>query len=242
MKLLGFDTATDITAVCVATEGRFFERASPEVSEERHPKHTQELLPEITEVLQRAGVSLRDIDEIAVGVGPGTYTGLRIGVATARALAQSLDLKLTPVSTLEVVAMGIADDCAVGDVVLPVIDAKRDEVFSCAYQPIQDKNDTVLKPLSEPFVSKPLDIAKSLGDIEVGSAVAAGDGAVRYRTELQSVGIKVLDDENGAHIPIGRNICKLAARIDSIPLEEIAPNYLRLPDAELTLRAGKLNV
>ena len=242
MNLLGFDTATDATVVCVAVDGQFFERSSPEVGDDCHPKHAQELLPEITEVLQCAGVSLGDIDEIAEGVGPGTYTGLRIGVATARALAQSLDLKLTPVSTLEVIAMGIANDCAAGDVVLPVIDAKRDEVFSCVYQPAQDKDDTVLKSLSDPTVLAPVDVAKSLGDIGVSSVVAAGGGAVRYRAELQGTGIEVLGDEDAAHIPIGRNICKLAARNESISLEDIAPNYLRLPDAELTLRAGKLNV
>ncbi len=242
MKLLGFDTATAITVVCVADEGRFFEQALPEASGERQPKHTQELLPEIVEVLRQAGLTLGDVDEIAVGVGPGTYTGLRIGVATARALAQSLGLQLTPVSTLDVVALGIADDLADDDIVLPVIDAKRGEVFCCAYQPIRNSNDALLKALSKPFVSAPVDVAKTLGDIKVGRLVAAGDGAVRYRKELQRDGIDVLDDEDGAHIPIGRNICKIAACNDPVPLEDVYPNYLRLPDAELTLRAGKLNV
>ncbi len=243
MTVLGFDTATDLTTVAVTTDGSdFFESASPRESRSRMPTHSQELLPKIAEVLQSAGISLEQIDVLAVGVGPGTYTGLRIGVATARALAQSLDIPLVPVSTLAATALGIVESAAAADVVLPVLDAKRSEVFSCAYAANGGRTGSPVRSLTEEFVTEPAAITGKLGDIKAVRCTAAGDGAIRYGAELREAGIRVLDEEASSKMVKGRNICRLALVSETVAIEKVVPNYLRLPDAELTLRAGKLNI
>ncbi len=243
MTVLGFDTATDLTTVAVTIDGsHFFESASKQESRGRMPTHSQELLPKIAEVMQSAGLSFDRVDVLAVGVGPGTYTGLRIGVATARALAQSLDIPLVPVSTLAATALGIIESVEATDVVLPVLDAKRSEIFSCAYMANGGRNGSPVRSLTEEFVAEPAAIAGKLGDIKAEQCAAAGDGAIRYRAELRETGIRVLDEEPPSHMVKGRNICKLALVSEAVAIEKVVPNYLRLPDAELTLRAGKLNL
>ena len=130
MTILGFDTSTAASSACVLrADGELFEVVpAPERLSER-PAHASELLPAIGEVMEAAGVRFSDLDAIAVGLGPGTFTGLRIGVATARALAKANDLPVRGVSSLEVLAMGME-----GEVRLPLIDAKRGEVYAALYE------------------------------------------------------------------------------------------------------------
>ena len=105
MNVLGFDTSTAATSACVLRDdGQAFERDLPPAEP---PAHARELLPAIAAVLGEAGFSYDEIDAVAVGVGPGTFTGLRIGVATARALASSTGTELRPVSSLAALAEGI---------------------------------------------------------------------------------------------------------------------------------------
>jgi tRNA threonylcarbamoyl adenosine modification protein YeaZ len=100
------------------------------------PRHTTRLLPLVEELLGRAGMSFDDLDRVAVGIGPGTFTGLRIGIATARALAQARALPLVGVSTLHSLAYGaevaLADGHAI-ETVVPTLDARRGEVFAAAW-------------------------------------------------------------------------------------------------------------
>ena len=133
MSLLGLDTSTAGAAACVLrADGEVFEVAPEPAALARPPAHARELMPAVAEVMARAGLDWNDLEAIAVGVGPGSFTGLRIGVTTARALAGAAGLGLRPVSSLAALAAGI-DAGASGAVALPLIDAKRGEVFAAAY-------------------------------------------------------------------------------------------------------------
>lgn len=242
MNLLGFDTATDLTVVCVAANDYYFESDPIDAGAETRPQHSSQLLLKIFKVLKDAGLRLEDIDQLAVSVGPGTYTGLRIGVATARALAQSLELTVRPISTLEVVALGVAEKYEEVDLILPVVDAKRSEVFTSAYRCDRGAEGLSLIKMTEPYVSTAAEITEGLGNLEPGCFTAAGNGAVKYLAELKKVGLKTLDSNDSAHMPAGRNICRAAMGSSPVGFDQIVPFYLRLPDAELTLREGKLNV
>jgi tRNA threonylcarbamoyladenosine biosynthesis protein TsaB len=129
MIVLGFDTATPATAVgLMVSEGRVLEgRDDPRAGE--RPGHSTRLLPLAHELLDQAQLGWGDIERIAVGVGPGTFTGLRIGVATARGLAQSLAVELVGVSSLQALAHPVVDE----EKALAVIDARRGEAFAAAY-------------------------------------------------------------------------------------------------------------
>ena len=125
MSLLGFDTSTAASSACVMrSDGAAFELTPAPERLSRPPAHASELMPAVAQVMERAGLGWDDLEAIAVGVGPGAFTGLRIGVTTARALAHAAGLPLRPVSSLAALAAGIDADER-----LAVIDAKRGELF-----------------------------------------------------------------------------------------------------------------
>jgi tRNA threonylcarbamoyladenosine biosynthesis protein TsaB len=219
VSLLGFDTSTAASSACVLrTDGEAFEvRPRPERLAGR-PAHASELLPAVAEVMDASGLGWGDLRAIAVGVGPGAFTGLRIGVATARALAAANGLPLRPVSSLAALAAGIDDELK-----LPVIDAKRGEVFAALYGPEG--------ALSEPAALRAETLAEQMraGGFD---PLAAGDGSVRFRGALESAGIRVAPDDAGAHVVRGLHVCRLAQGVSDEPPEAVLPDYLRAPDAK----------
>src|SRR5829696_7945223 len=126
--ILGFDTATPATAVALARGDDVVEARHDPAPGER-PGHQTMLLALVDRVMHEAGASWDDVERLAVGVGPGTFTGLRIGVATARGLAQARGLGLVGVSTLEALARGVDTTRPV----LAVVDARRGEAFAAAW-------------------------------------------------------------------------------------------------------------
>jgi tRNA threonylcarbamoyladenosine biosynthesis protein TsaB len=198
MLILGFDTATDVATCALVWDGEpVGERVSRPVS----------LLEDVDALLRRAGARESGLDGLAVGTGPGSFTGLRMGLATARALAFALSVGVAGVSTLDALAAGTPG-------ALPVIDAKRREVFTLVD--------------GEPAVLLPGDLPLEPGTLCVGN------GAVRYRDVLEAAGAEVPPDESEAHVPRARFHAELAAEFGRAELVE--PLYLRVPDAEKALR------
>ena len=194
MLILAFDTATEIATSALVAEGEVLgERVSRAVT----------LLEDVDALLRQGGASAGDLDALAVGIGPGSFTGVRIGLATARGLGLALDLRAAGVSTLDALAAG-----APGAV--PVIDAKRREIF------------TLLD--GEPAVLRPEDLPLERG------AVCVGDGATRYRSLLEERGGTVPHDEDERHLPRARFHAALAGEPGSV--EAIEPLYLRVPDVD----------
>jgi tRNA threonylcarbamoyladenosine biosynthesis protein TsaB len=190
---LAFDTATGVATSALVDDGELLgERAS----------RAQTLLEDVDALLRQGGAHPRDLDALAIGVGPGSFTGVRIGLATARGLALALDLRGAGVSTLDALAAGAPG-------ALPVIDARRQEVFTIAAG-VQ----AVLEP----------------GEVELAAGtVCVGDGAVRYREVLEAKGAVVPPDGDERHLPRARFHVQLAR--DFGPVDAIEPLYLRLPDA-----------
>ena len=193
MLTLAFDTATGVaTSALVDGDEVLGERAS----------RAQTLLEDVDALLRQAGAHPADIGRLAVGIGPGSFTGVRIGLAVARGLALSLGVEGAGVSTLAALAAG-----APGAV--PVIDAKRSEVFT-----LVDGTPAVLVP----------------EELRVEGAVCVGDGAVRYRALLEERGAAVPPDDDERHLPRARFHAALAGA--SGPVDEIEPLYLRVPDVD----------
>jgi tRNA threonylcarbamoyladenosine biosynthesis protein TsaB len=192
--VLAFDTATSVVTAALTRGGEVLdERTSRPVS----------VLEDAELMLAGQGLEPADLDALAVGVGPGSFTGIRMALATARALSFALGIPVAGVSTLAALARGAPG-------ALPVIDAKRREIFT--------------EVDGEPAVVLPADLA-----IEPGR-VCVGDGAVRYRTVLEERGAEIPPDDDERHVPRARFHAQLAR--DFGPAEAIEPLYLRVPDAE----------
>ena len=219
MNLLGLDTSTAACAVCVArSDGEVFE-VVPSVEELfAPPAHSRDLLPRAAEVLERAGLEYADLDAVAVGIGPGTFTGLRVGIATARALAGANGLEVRPVSSPRALAEGIDAPAR-----LPLIDARRGELFAALY-------DSSGAELLAPFVTPPEDAAQT-ALARSANPLAAGDGSLRFRGLLEAAGVRVAPDGAQVHVVRGLHICRLAAGTKPVPPEAVLPTYIRAPDA-----------
>ena len=194
MLILAIDTATEAaTSALVDDDEVLGERCS----------RASTVLEDVDALLRQGGRHAGDVDAIAVGVGPGSFTGVRIGLATVRGLALALGVPAAGVSTLDALAAGAPG-------ALPVVDAKRREVFV-----LLDGEPRCLVPAEVPVTP---------------GAICVGDGARRYRELLEGAGAVVPPDESELHLPRARFHAALAR--DFGPAELVEPLYLRLPDAE----------
>jgi tRNA threonylcarbamoyladenosine biosynthesis protein TsaB len=183
--IFAFDTATGATSCALVVDGAV---AGERLTDARS------VLAAADELTRAAGLGPTALDGLVVGTGPGSFTSIRIGLATARGLALALDVPAAGISTFHAFAGGI-----------PVIDARRGEVF-----------------VGGPRVGRP-------GELDVAGRRLVGDGAVRYREVFESAGAEVPPDDDPVHLPAARLLVNHAASFGSA--DEIAPVYLRAPDA-----------
>ncbi|HET7417962.1 MAG TPA: tRNA (adenosine(37)-N6)-threonylcarbamoyltransferase complex dimerization subunit type 1 TsaB [Solirubrobacterales bacterium] len=234
MIVVGIDTATVDTVACAWRDGEVLHESRLELSPTGRPRHATGLLAEVEQAAAAAG-GWDAVDLLAVGLGPGTFTGVRVGISTARGLSVSLGLPVQGVCTLDALGRGI-QEAAASSVpsgggatkrnrsALAVLDGWRGEVFAALYAPDGER-------LWEPAVFRPEELADRVSQLDESPAVA-GSGAVRFRQELVRSGVQITDDSDPVHRVAGRHVCALAAAADEEGRGELAPIYLRPPDAE----------
>ena len=224
--IAGLDTATDDVSVAVVRDGQVVDERLVPKPDEGRPRHAEALLVELEGAVAEAG-GWGVVDKLAVGIGPGSFTGLRVGLATARAIAQALDKSVVPVGTLNALAAGIAENAGEGRARLAVLDGRRGEVCAALFGPDGEE-------IWEPLVATPDELAERLEALP-DTPLAGGSGALRFRGELVAAGAEVLPDASEAHRVWARHTCRLAADGSSSPPEAIQPIYLRPPDAQVWL-------
>lgn len=215
MNVLALDTATTACSVALRrADGELFELRPPAARLGEAPAHTTELLPAVLELAERAATSLTELDRVVVGVGPGAFTGLRIGIATARALAGGAEAELVPVSSLAALSAGWFT---------PVIDARRSEFFFRV-----EETDRLAGP------------EEAVAVVAASGRTAVGDGAIKLRDELTAAGVELPPDDDQLHVISAATLIALADEAAPQPLETVVPNYIRPPDAKVSSRESWL--
>lgn len=225
MLLMAFETATETAGVAIADDQGLLASATF-----RGRRHAESLMPAAQFLLGACGRTVRDLDAVAVDVGPGLFTGLRVGVASAKAIAYALGLRALGLTSLEVLASAVAGASPhAGGLIVPVVDARRGEVFSARY--LSDP----LRRVAAAQLWQPAALAHSLSR-ERESLVLVGDGALRYRDLFEKVDGVRLASADLASPPVGVLASLAVSRLaegEGGGAETLAPLYLREADVRI---------
>ncbi len=235
MRILAFDTSSAISAVAVCDGDRVL--AQDDSPAEDGGKHGEVLLPRIEAVLAAAGLRLQQLELIAVGVGPGSFTGLRVGLATAKGLALATGIALRGVGSLQVMAAGaLAREQAAR--ALAVLDAGKGELFAAAFARVAGAQP--LQPLLAPQRMLPQALAQRVAALAAAGEPLwlCGGGARRGFEQLAAVlgpGARLV--EPALDLPQGRHVASEAWREwqaqGASDVAALEPVYLRGSDAKL---------
>ena len=233
MRILGIETATASQSVALLDDQQVLAEAAWSGAGSRGGK----LLPMIDSVLRKAGVAPSAIEAIAVSVGPGSFTGLRVGLATAKGMILGTQALLIGVSTLEALAAGYGLHKAM---VGALLDAGRGEVYAGLYQ----YTGAELRQLCPEAVLSPEAIALQALALMAGEIHLIGDGVVRYRERLEVAfqGLARVTDEGCKAVPTAAWVARLAfAQLQKAEIgtsREVVPVYLRRAEAETNWEKG----
>lgn len=240
MKLLAIDTASEQVSVAIGDANRI--DAAFHVASDR--RHVEALVPAIDLLLRNLGLTVHDLSGVAVDVGPGLFTGMRVGIATAQTLARIAELPLVGVDSLTTVAFGALQaspaDVDGADLVVPVLDARRGQVYWSMFRNNFSASES-LEAVRQPRVGDVAELIEDLMD-RGQRALLVGTGATRYVEELRGcpetfrmgdvsgIGAYAFNpDVPNASILLGR----AAILIESGGASSVEPMYLRAPDAEI---------
>lgn len=223
MRILGIDTSTKYAGVAVVENGVLIAQSTLQFM----ASHSEKLLPEIAHILEIMKIPIETIDYYAVTVGPGSFTGLRVGISTVKGLAFATRKNVTPISTLEVIARGFPH---VEYPICPILDARKKEVYSALFQwengkLLRIKRDAVLTP-------------EALAEWIQVKTLFAGDGLSIYKDKLQQVfGEKAIFAESIYNIPSPAIVALIgfekAEDGEFISARDLRPLYLRKSEAEI---------
>jgi len=229
MRILAIDTSTLVGSMALVRDGELVSEWSASV----RASHGETLLPAVQRLLSAASTSLHDIDAFAVGIGPGSFTGVRIGVATVKGLALAEGKPIVGVTSLRVLARGLSGGAGLR---VPVVDAHKGEVYCAAYEIAEDG---ALVPRVEPFHAAPEQAAQRLIAALPGQALwLAGNGLGRYGDAfLLPLGTAARRSPTFCDVPRAACLADEALRDLQLhgpsDLARLEPLYLRPSDAKL---------
>jgi tRNA threonylcarbamoyladenosine biosynthesis protein TsaB len=229
MLILGIDTTTLACSVALLQHDTVLSEATLNIKK----THSERLMPLLDSLLTESGIERDALEAIAVAAGPGSFTGLRIGVSTARALAQGLSIPAVPVCTLEALAEAVP---APGAYICPLLDARRKEVYTALYRR-NPEPPFALQTVIEPAALSLIELAGCLNHYRQ-PVVFVGEGLNSYAADLQ----KALSPGNVVITPAPYRLCRaslvalvgqrLLAANPTAAYNELLPIYLRRPEAE----------
>lgn len=223
MFILGIETTGKVGSVAIISEsGRTVNRVTTDSM-----SHLRELVPMIKELVDELGISLNELDAIAVSVGPGSFTGIRIGLATAKTLAQTLGKKCISVNSLEIFKEKADSD----NKVAVIYNARRGQVYGAIYG---NDGSEILAP-GPYMLDEVLEVAEVYDDIKW-----YGDGVIAYADRLSGMNIAEIDEMNQSADMVCRYACLKLEDGKLLDFDQLEPEYMRLPEAEQKLKDGRL--
>lgn len=229
MKILGVDTSTKIATIAVIDE----EKVLGEYTLNQEMSHSENLIPMVKELLNNLDIKIEDIDLYGVAIGPGSFTGLRIGVAAVKSFAHLFKKPIVGVSTLQAMAYNLPYN----EVVIPMIDARRDRVYTGVYS----WENGELKKIKADDVVEMEDLLKELKDY--AKIAVNGDGSILHKDRLINNLNNVKFSTKGQNICKATSVCELAllkfknGEVDDF--YTLAPDYLRETQAQRELNERK---
>lgn len=226
MKILGLDTSTMMTT-CGVLDG---DKLIGEYSLSQSMSHSEKLVPMIKEVLDSLDLSIKDIDLFATTVGPGSFTGLRIALATIKGFAHIYDKPVVGISTVEALAFNLPYN----DIVVPMLDARRNRVYTGIYKWDDCRLETIMK-------ADALEIEDIIEKLQsYNNIIVNGDGSVLYRDILkEELGDRLRFAKPGDNMPRAASVCEIARiRYENNQVDDyftLTPDYLRPSQAEREL-------
>lgn len=224
--ILGIETSVEHVGVAVGDSRGV--RAESMLASDR--RHAESLAPMIRFVMHQAGVDMRDLSAVAIDIGPGLFTGMRVGIATAQTVAWALDLPVVPVCSLDALGLNVG---YAESVTASILDARRGEVYWALYRTREPGREP--ERLSEPRVSSPDDVAIHLAE-RAEPVVCVGTGATRY-AEILSASPWLTVMPSHLDFPAARSVVTLGvhalATDRTVSAAAVEPMYLRAPDAEI---------
>ncbi|MCO4205670.1 tRNA (adenosine(37)-N6)-threonylcarbamoyltransferase complex dimerization subunit type 1 TsaB [Aeromonas taiwanensis] len=218
LKILAVDTATEACSAALMVGDKVFSRW-----EEAPRDHTRKILPMVQAVLEDAGLSLEQLDAIAFGRGPGSFTGVRIGISVAQGLAFGAGVPLIGISTLAAMAQG-AHRLDGAERVLAAIDARMDEVYFGHYERVAGQ----MQLVGEEVVSHPDALVEARGK-QAGRVTCVGTGFETYGESLKGLADELVTSQ--VRFPAAVDMLPLARVAwlagEAVPVEQATPVYLR---------------
>lgn len=237
MKILSIDTSSNICGVSILEDTNLICKLDADTAR----THSENLMPMIDEALKKAELKPADINLIVCDIGPGSFTGIRIGVATAKAFSDSLNIPCVGISSLEALAykvMFLGYVCS-------MIDCKNDNCYFALYEKKDDGLETLIEPQAE-SVEGALAILDSycVDTLNSDSIAFVGDGSDIYKTEISQT------FENATFLPDEFNVLNsdtlalagLSKFNSGIELDDVLPLYLKKPQAQRQLEEKELNL
>jgi tRNA threonylcarbamoyladenosine biosynthesis protein TsaB len=225
--ILAIETSTLTASVAILVDGKIAVEKESGVN-----THSEQLLPLIDECLKSCGLKLNDLQTIAVGAGPGSFTGLRIGMATVKGLCFAADISVTPVSSLAALALDCKSAEQSDALILPVLDARRKEIYAGFYQ----YEEGALCKRGDERVLAPEGLPALVAERSEARIILCGDGASKYQDVFADLGELDLESRRTPSASAVARLAQTMAPEDM--LANAAPTYVRLPDAQIKFPDG----
>ena len=240
MKILSIDTASNVCGVSILDNTNLIYNLDTNTGR----THSENLMPMINNAFNKTNLQLKDMDLIVCDIGPGSFTGIRIGVATTKAFQDSLSIPCVGISSLEALAYNVKNNLNEKDVVCSIIDCKNDNCYFALFEMKNGSLETLIEPQAE-SVDSALAIIKSYIEdtLENPSITFVGDGSEVYNDKIQEAfkNVKFADSKDNILNSYSLALAGLDIFNSGMDIKEVLPLYLKKPQAQRQLEEKMRN-